>query len=35
MKRGILFGIALLFALGTAACNTVRGVGKVIQKATH
>ncbi|MDR1228931.1 MAG: entericidin A/B family lipoprotein [Azoarcus sp.] len=42
MKRGILFGIALLFVLGTAACNTVRGVGKdieaggkVIQKATH
>ncbi|MDR1461680.1 MAG: entericidin A/B family lipoprotein [Azoarcus sp.] len=42
MKRGILFGMALLFALSTAACNTVHGIGKdiesggkAIQKATH
>ncbi|MDR0702672.1 MAG: entericidin A/B family lipoprotein [Azoarcus sp.] len=42
MKQGILFGIALLFALSAMACNTVRGVGKdieaggkAIQKATH
>ena len=42
MKRGMLFCIVLLFAFGLAACNTVRGIGKdiekggeAIQRATH
>ncbi|MDR3213413.1 MAG: entericidin A/B family lipoprotein [Azoarcus sp.] len=42
MKRGMLLGLALLLALSTMACNTVRGVGRdieasgrAIQKATH
>lgn len=42
MKRGMLFGFALLLALSLVACNTVHGVGKdieaggkAIQKATR
>lgn len=31
MKRWTLFLLALLAALGLAACNTVQGVGKDIQ----
>jgi entericidin B len=42
MKRGMMWGIAVLLALGLAACHTVQGVGrdieeggKAIQRATH